>query len=212
MLPPSPPSPPSGPPYGTYFSRRKLTQPAPPSPPLTKTSISSTNMPCTAGPGAARRRSHRVGGDAHEARVPSPRELHVAVDLGEERVVGPEPDVEPRLEPRTTLADEPLHAEHLRIRIPAVPRAADALLVSHRALDLDLRDADRRGRLAVAAVPAIVLPTLELHDRHFPTTTLGHDFARDLGPAERLQTGNDLAITSDEQDGLELDGRTFLAR
>src|SRR6266850_2451705 len=31
-LPPSPPSPPSGPPLGTYFSRRKLTQPSPPLP------------------------------------------------------------------------------------------------------------------------------------------------------------------------------------
>src|SRR5437870_9508441 len=146
MLPPSPPSPPSGPPYGTYFSRRKLTQPAPPSPPLTKTSISSTNMPYTAGPWWARRRSHRVGGDAHEARVPSPFEPHVAVHLRKERVVGAEPDVEAGLEPRTSLADEdgatghelagePLHAEHLRIRISAVPRATDAFLVSHRALD-----------------------------------------------------------------------------
>ena len=33
--PPSPPSPPSGPPLGTYFSRRKLTQPSPPRPPST---------------------------------------------------------------------------------------------------------------------------------------------------------------------------------
>ena len=39
--PPRPPSPPSGPPSGTYFSRRKLTQPAPPVPPVTVISIRS---------------------------------------------------------------------------------------------------------------------------------------------------------------------------
>ena len=34
-LPPRPPSPPSGPPFGTYFSRRKLTTPEPPRPAAT---------------------------------------------------------------------------------------------------------------------------------------------------------------------------------
>ena len=34
-LPPRPPAPPSGPPLGTYFSRRKETQPFPPSPAFT---------------------------------------------------------------------------------------------------------------------------------------------------------------------------------
>src|SRR5204862_7485673 len=42
--PPWPPSPPSGPPLGTYFSRRKLTQPRPPSPPLTKMVTRSMNI------------------------------------------------------------------------------------------------------------------------------------------------------------------------
>src|SRR5438128_9715990 len=98
MLPPSPPSPPSGPPRGTYFSRRKLTQPAPPSPPLTKTSISSTNMPGTAARGA-RRTSHRVGGDAHVARIPAPLEPHVAVDVREGPAIRAEPDVRPAPEP-----------------------------------------------------------------------------------------------------------------
>src|SRR5438132_586555 len=44
MLPPWPPSPPEGPPRGTYFSRRKATQPLPPSPAFTKILASSTNM------------------------------------------------------------------------------------------------------------------------------------------------------------------------
>ena len=43
-LPPSPPSPPSGPPKGTYFSRRKLTQPSPPLPASKQTTTSSTNI------------------------------------------------------------------------------------------------------------------------------------------------------------------------
>src|SRR2546422_3751964 len=222
MLPPSPPSPPSGPPRGTYASRRKLTQPAPPSPPLTKTSISSTNMPGTAGR-AARRTSHRVGGDAHVARIPAPLEPHIAVHLREEGVIGAEPDVRPGLEPRAALTDEDgaaryelageaLDTEHLCVRIPSVPRATDALLVSHLALDLDRRDTDRRRRLAMTPVPAIVLPSLELHDRHLPTAPLGHDLARDLRLAQCLLAGNDLAVTGDEQDGSELDGRSLLAR
>src|SRR5437867_13143855 len=43
MLPPWPPSPPEGPPRGTYFSRRKATQPLPPPPAFTKILASSTN-------------------------------------------------------------------------------------------------------------------------------------------------------------------------
>src|ERR1700719_3496808 len=42
--PPRPPSPPSGPPFGTNFSRRKLTEPRPPLPACTKTLIRSTNI------------------------------------------------------------------------------------------------------------------------------------------------------------------------
>src|SRR6266852_2529429 len=43
MLPPFPPSPPEGPPRGTYFSRRKATQPLPPWPAFTNILASSTN-------------------------------------------------------------------------------------------------------------------------------------------------------------------------
>src|SRR5207302_1410803 len=110
--PPSPPSPPSGPPRGTYFSRRKLTQPAPPSPPLTKISVSSTNIPTHAGLGAARRRSRALGSDAHVARVSTPREPDVAVHLGEQCIVRAQPHVETRLEARAALADEDGAAGH----------------------------------------------------------------------------------------------------
>src|SRR5437867_3183255 len=41
---PGPPSPPQGPPRGTYFSRRKATQPFPPPPALTRIFASSMNI------------------------------------------------------------------------------------------------------------------------------------------------------------------------
>ena len=41
--PPWPPSPPSGPPFGTYFSRLKLSDPSPPRPPLTRIRARSWN-------------------------------------------------------------------------------------------------------------------------------------------------------------------------
>src|SRR4029077_9602907 len=44
ISPPRPPSPPSGPPFGTNFSRRKLTHPRPPFPACAKTFTRSTNM------------------------------------------------------------------------------------------------------------------------------------------------------------------------
>src|SRR5207237_3269241 len=64
------------------------------------------------GPGRARRRSHRVGADAHEARVSAPLELHEAVHLREQRVVRADPDVQSGLEPRPALADEDGAARH----------------------------------------------------------------------------------------------------
>src|SRR5437868_13248623 len=45
--PPLPPSPPDGPPRGTYFSRRKATQPLPPSPAFTRIFASSINKVVT---------------------------------------------------------------------------------------------------------------------------------------------------------------------
>src|SRR5262245_47931079 len=137
--PPSPPSPPSGPPYGTCFSRRKLTQPAPPSPPLTKISISSTNI---AGPGTPASASGGGGEDAHVTRITPAMEANLASDPGIERVVRALPDVDPGLEPRAALADEDaapgdeltvesLHPEHLGVGIATVARAADALFVCH---------------------------------------------------------------------------------
>src|SRR5207245_771806 len=129
---------------------------------------------CTAGAGGPRRRSHRGGADAHEARITTPLELHEAVQLREQRVVRADPDVQSGLEPCPALADEdgaarhelagePLHAEHLGIRVPAVPRAADDLLVSHRVLDLGLRGSVCRRRIVVVAVSSLGLHAFVLY-------------------------------------------------
>src|SRR5437773_12388786 len=100
MLPPSPPSPPSGPPYGTNFSRRKLTQPAPPSPPLTNTSISSTNMPYTRAPGGAVWRPPAPVGAAPVTQVTSPSNPQTASHFAEHGSAGPPPLLPPGSDPR----------------------------------------------------------------------------------------------------------------
>src|SRR5262245_39137857 len=92
MLPPRPPSPPSGPPRGTYFSRRKLTQPSPPGPLRIVMKASSRN----------RAKSVRLGG-GHAHPVPA-LELDLAADQREERVVAAHPDVETWPEARSALA------------------------------------------------------------------------------------------------------------
>src|SRR6266581_3329803 len=67
-----------------------------------------------------------------------------------------------------------------------------------RLSDLDLGDADRGCRLAVAAMAAVVLPTLELHDRDLPSASLADDLAGDPGALERLGVRDDVAVARDE--------------
>src|SRR6266851_8615508 len=89
----------------------------------------------------ARWRLRRGRDDAHVAVALALLEANDAIDLGEERVVGPAPDVHPGLERRPALANEDaasgheltgeaLDPQHLGIGVPAVSRAADAFLVS----------------------------------------------------------------------------------
>src|SRR5437016_2479523 len=80
-----------------------------------------------------------------------------------------------------------------------------------RLSDLDLGDADRGRRLAVAAMAAVVLPTLELHDRDLPSASLADDLAGDPGALERLGVRDDVAVARHEQHASELDGRARLA-
>src|SRR5437879_1400167 len=197
-------------------------QPAPPSPPLTKMSISSTNISVPVGRGRPPASSGRAGDDAHVAVVAAPLEPHVAVDLCKEGVVRAEADVEagpkgraalPDEEPaaRDELAAEPLDAEHLRIRVAAVARAADTLLVSHD-LDLDLRDAHGGRRLPVAAVTPVVLAPLELHDPDLAGASLPHHLARHARLREAVGARDDLTVLVDEQHRGELHRRPLVAR
>src|SRR4029450_11376831 len=222
MVPPFPPSPPSGPPEGTNFSRRKLTQPAPPSPPLTNTSISSTNMPYTAGRGARRRftpswsrrsrsanlrvvRTSRSRRSSRRAcrRSRAPRSGRAGIGC---------PAAGPGWSRPSRTGRRSASRRASGDWSPGRSWGCRRLSCAPSVLDLDRRNADRRRRLAVTAVPAIVLPALEFHDSHLPAPALGHDLARHLRAAERLVAGDDLAVARDEQDGAKLDCRSLLAR
>src|SRR5262249_48328138 len=106
---------------------------------------------------------------------------------------------------RHELPAEALHAEPLRIRVPAVAGAADALLVCH-GLRLDLDDANSAHRLPVPAMTAVVLPPLELAHEDLGVLLLGDHLSGPPRGGQRLGLDRDLAPVADEQDLLELDG------
>src|SRR4051794_10749184 len=134
--PPSPPSPPFGPPRGTYFSRRKLTQPSPPRPPWTLIVARSENTADVV--------SSDGGGGTH-VHVPAavaPRELDRAGSRREQGVVAAQPGADARVEPGAALADddragghvlagEHLDAKPLGVRVAPVLRGAESLLMRH---------------------------------------------------------------------------------
>src|ERR1051326_2052879 len=167
--------------------------------------------------GTARRPSGRLGDDADVARVAASLEADVAVDLREQRVVPAATDVQAGLEARAALphedaatghelAAEPLDAEHLRVRVTAVARAADAFFVRHVDSDLDGGDANRGRRLAMAPVPPVILAAPELHDGDLAPAPVPDDLARDLRGLQRFAADHDLAaVARDEQHGAELD-------
>src|SRR4029453_2856687 len=138
--PPEPPSPPLGPPRGTNFSRRKLMAPRPPWPAATWISTSSTNMFRTAGAyPMLLRLFNRVHADNASTRTVI-FELHASADLGKQRVVFAEADVQPGLEAAAALPDEDrttghdvavetLHAEPLGIAVAPVARGALSLFL-----------------------------------------------------------------------------------
>src|SRR4051812_15220972 len=61
-------------------------------------------------------------------------------------------------------------------------------------LNLDLGDAHRGGRLAVATVAPIVLAPLELHDHDLLAAPLGHDRPRHAGALQPIGRADDLAV------------------
>src|SRR4029079_11870147 len=90
--PPGPPPPPSGPPFGTCFSRRKLSAPSPPRPACTWMRARSWNT--------------RLLRDGDEAPLAGGLEDHRAIALGEDRVVAADARARARAEARAALAHD----------------------------------------------------------------------------------------------------------
>src|SRR5262249_48910483 len=114
---------------------------------------------------------------------------------------------------RHELPAEALHAEPLRIRVPAVAGTADALLICH-GLRLDLGNAHGAHRLSVHAVPTVlcpavlgvVVPPLELDHERLGVLLLGNHLSGDPRGGQGLGLDCDLTPIADEQDLLELHG------
>src|SRR5262245_30025290 len=64
--------------------------------------------------------------------------------------------------------------------------------------DLDGGDANAGDRLAMPAMPAVVLAPLELHDLDLLAAALGHDLARHLRRAQPVHRGDHLVVAGDE--------------
>src|SRR5688500_3575477 len=125
--------------------------------------------------------------------------LHLAGDEREQRVVLADSDVLAGEEARAALthengarldlrAGELLHAEPLAGGVASVACGACALFVCHF-LCLDLRDAERRLRLAVAATAALAGLVLVPEDLDLGTFAVSHDLRGDLRATEGLLAG-----------------------
>src|SRR5690242_21658800 len=153
--------------------------------------------------------------NGNEATLATGAERDCAVALGEDRVVaadaraGAGPEARPALahddRPRgDTLAVEDLDAEHLRVRVAAVPRRAESLLVSHLAV---LPRFERGQRALAVAVRGFVLERrVDLLGR--PVRRLLLDLRdRQVGVAVRQLRGRRLGLLLF---GLRLGGRLLL--
>src|SRR5207249_3851659 len=113
----------------------------------------------------------------------------------------------------TSIGDELLAAEADATGTAVAALDEDIDLVDEHAVHRGPWRARRRSdRVGGDAHEARVSAPLELHDSHLSATPLGHDFAGDLGATEGLLARDDLTITVDEQDGLELDRRALFTR
>src|SRR5690606_19719295 len=125
------------------------------------------------------------------------------VDEGEDGEVLAAPDVLAGGDRLADLADDDvaradglaavnLHATALRVGVATVARAACAFLVSHGLSLLpsarDAGDLERRERLPVPGLAAVVLPAPELEDDDLRGAVLGDDLRLDLGPAHEGST------------------------
>src|SRR5205085_4792812 len=147
-------------------------------------------------------------------------ELHDAIHEGENRVVGAESDVGPRMilgailsnddvAGPYTLAAKALHALVLGIAVAAVARRADAFLVCHlripRSAEADVVDANFSKALTVPALARVVLPSLLLEDDDLVAAAVLDDLAGDFGALQHGNARADVAAVGAEQNLVEFD-------
>src|SRR6266852_6325717 len=94
--------------------------------------------------------------------------------------------------------------------LPDVTNFPPTPFLSAMVLCLDLGDEDRRHDLAMPAVPAVVLPALELDHEDLAALLLGNYLARDLRGGERLGLHGDLAVIAHQEHLGELHRRAGL--
>src|SRR5215510_2508886 len=152
-------------------------------------------------------------------------ELHDAVDEGVDGVVRAQTDVVAGMPLGSALADDDvagdhalatvlLHAAVLRIRVAAVARGADALLMCHwkpRSTEGNVVDTDFGETLPVTALARVVLPALLLEDDNLLAAAVTDDLAGDLGATQRRDAGLDVLSVVAEEDVVELDGGSRIA-
>src|SRR5439155_16596128 len=149
------------------------------------------------------------------------RVLHFARDEREERVVLADADVLARQETRATLAYEHrtclntragefLHAEPLAGGVATVAGGTRAFLVCH-SLCLDLRDPERRLRLAVPASAALAGLVLVAEDVDLRSLAVGDDLRRHFRAPERRLSRLHVVTVGDDEDVAERYGLTDLA-
>src|SRR5690554_3085131 len=143
------------------------------------------------------------------------RELDLAVDQREQRVVAAEADARTRVELGAALADDDvagvdrlptidLHAEVFRVGIAAVARGTYALFMCHGCVSLLLvatgnaGDLDFGVMLPVAHLLAMVLAAAELHDAHLVGAAVGLDGGGDGGALERVADLDAFAVAEHE--------------
>src|SRR5690554_1010753 len=143
------------------------------------------------------------------------RELDLAVDQREQRVVAAEADARTRVELGAALADDDvagvdrlptidLHAEVFRVGIAAVARGTYALFMCHGCVSLLLVATGNAGDLDFGVVLpvdhllAMVLAAAERHDAHLVGAAVGLDGGGDGGALERVANLDAVGIAEHE--------------
>jgi hypothetical protein len=155
-------------------------------------------------------------------------EMHLAVDQSEQRIVRGPADIFTGMNPGTALANDdaarsdhlaivPLHAEKLRIAIPAVARAADTLFMCHDIvllksdLQSDRFNLDGRAVLAMAVGAAIAFTALFLENDNLIVPGLVDDFALHGSAFQNRRANAHVGAVGHQQNLIERNGLSDFA-